>query len=208
MQKPRAASDGVGGKTGFPLLRLANFCHPPGADSCSPTSSLLISLFRRTADISKNHNFNVKVIEPKPGPIQVFPGISGYFRVIPTPKIISESTGDGLQESRTFTIQNSKFTTPPAKSPHFYDPVPQQWPFLRIFGLFAANPLKCLSMNHLHAKLCSSGQAQSNPVKANQDTFLSLTINSHPNQGCRPFQVNHANGGWNVARNSHFRNWP
>jgi hypothetical protein len=48
----------------------------------------------------------------------------------------------------------------------------QQWPFLRVLSLFAANQWKFLSMNTLHATLSSSGQPRSRLIKANQDIFL------------------------------------
>jgi hypothetical protein len=48
---------------------------------------------------------------------------------------------------------------------------------LRVLSLFAANPWKRLSRNHLHTtrSFCGqiSGQTQSNPVKPSQTIFLS-----------------------------------
>jgi hypothetical protein len=44
---------------------------------------------------------------------------------------------------------------------------PQQCPFLRVLSFFAANPWKLLTMNHLHAKLGFSNQAQSSLIRLN-----------------------------------------
>ena len=45
--------------------------------------------------------------------------------------------------------------------------------------LFVTNQWKCLSMNHLHAKLSFF---RSTPVKAGQGTFFSLTMHRHPHE--------------------------
>jgi hypothetical protein len=52
----------------------------------------------------------------------------------------------------------------------------KQGPFLRVLSLFAANRLKRLYINNLHAKLNFSNQGQSSPIKV----FFCITVPAIP----------------------------
>jgi len=104
----------------------------------------------------------------------------------------AEASGGGGSEATAEPLQAAhQYLT---KSLIFMIPAPQPCLFVRILSLFAANHLKCLSVNTLHLKQSLSNQGQSSQIKPNQGTFLnhrahhSITpIHYHFTQDSRQF---------------------